>query len=527
MKKLFYLLAITFSCSSFGQNLIPNYEIGCYFDFNKQLINGYYDFDYEPEKSLDVSYVIEDNLTDGYYINSDGIKKTGFLKFNNPGYDLTFKSNKDDKNKEIIKVENCKNFVIGIDTMFVVPKNEFIGENFSKNVFVKFFEKVDGLKFFIYKHLQGNGYSPNRYFVQKANESGNIIFPTNANKFKKMAAEIFASDSFLKKAIEQGKFKEKDIPSMIKIYKYRQLFTKNAKIYFNSSWDETNSPKESSYYAKIESVKDSIFHLSYFFNNDVKIYEGDFTSFYPHKKRGVFVFYYPNGKIRKKVKYVDNKPKSAIEYFINGEIHRAYAIQEGEELNYAVVNNEQGESIYENDNKTGKESFNDVITGKEITYEYKDQKLKNVYYTDMNGEKVYQLCEKNAKLETKDLQKLINDKLKYPTESVQKYNHGIALIKCIVEPTGLVSEAKLIKGFGTDCDIAINDFLLQFKSQITWKAGKVNGVNVRQEIIIPLDFSINGFSTYKNNYNNSWMLSHLMMQQMMMQQQMMIPMGRF
>lgn len=535
MKKLFYLLVITLSFNSFGQNLIPNYEIGCYFDYNKQLINGYSDFDYEPGKSLDVSYVMDENFTEGYYLDLDGVKNTGFLKFSSEKYGLKFKLNLEDKNEELIKAENCNGFVIGKDTLFIVRKNDFSDDQLSNDVFAQFMDKFEKLKFYKYKHLNGNGSVVNKYFVQKPDESGNIIFPTNSNKFKKLAAEIFSSDNFLIADIEKGKYKEKDIPSMIKIYKYRKLFANNQKIYFNSSWDETINIDESPYYAKIESVQDSIFHLSYYFNNDVKIYEGDFTSFYPHKKRGVFLFYYPNGTMRKQIKYKDNKPKNVMEYFSNGEVHRQYLYLYGDDIICAKVNDEKGISILKDYKNVEKESFRDVITGKEITYEYKDQVLQNAYYTDANGIKIYQLCKKNAKLnDFNDLQKLTTDKLKYPLSSIQKYSHGYVLIKCIIEPTGIMSEATLIKGIDTDCDFAINDFLTQFKDKIVWKPGKVDGVNVKQEIILPFDFSIQGFSTYNNHYNNFWMLNHMMMQQQMMmnqqwmnQQMMRVPMGRF
>ncbi|MDB4334753.1 hypothetical protein OAA06_00180 [bacterium] len=43
--------------------------------------------------------------------------------------------------------------------------------------------------------------------------------------------------------------------------------------------------KKSFYYADIETVVDSGFHLSYRFKNDAKIYDGDITSFYPHAER--------------------------------------------------------------------------------------------------------------------------------------------------------------------------------------------------------------------------------------------------
>jgi hypothetical protein len=526
-----------FSCLSFGQNPIPNYEIGHFVDINRQLIKGYSDFDYEPEKSLDVSYVIGDNFTDGYYVDKVGSKIKGLLKYSIKDRDLKFKFKKDDDEKSI-KVDECNGYVIGVDTFSVVKNVEItglFGDSTSENgEFAEIMEKVTSMIFYKFVGANKNG-SYEKYIVQKSEASDFLTFPNGNGKFKKMALDIFGSDVVLKAAIENGKYETKDLPAMVKIFKYRKLFERNQNIMYNTSWDETDNPKESSYYAKIESVKDSVFHLSYFLNNDVKIYEGDFTSFYPHRKRDAFIFYYPNGGIRKRINYTNNKPKNEIEYFLNQNIHRIskQMFTENRRI-YDQVNNEQGKSILD-ENGNGKEIIFDLAQGKEITYEYENHFLENIFYLDKNGEKIYQFCQKNAKLvDLKDLQKSVKDNFNYPAESIEKYHHGYTLVKCIVEPTGLVSEVKLIKGIDVASDSAIIDFLSCLKKQPFWKPGKVDGVNVRQEIIIPIDFSIIDFSAFKNHYYNSWQFHNMMFQQqMMMNQQWMnqqmsrVPTGRF
>jgi hypothetical protein len=123
---------------------------------------------------------------------------------------------------------------------------------------------------------------------------------------------------------------------------------------------------------------------------------------------------------------------------------------------YDQVNDEQGKSILDQ-NRNGKEVVFNSVVAREITYEYIGNKLKNIYYLDNNGEKIYQFCQKNAKLtDLKDLQKSIEDNFKYPVESTEKYNHGYVLVKCIVEPTGLVSEVKLIKGVDVACNSTLD-----------------------------------------------------------------------
>jgi hypothetical protein len=520
MKFLFYLLAMTFSYLSYGQNSIPNYEIGYFVDINKQLINGYSDFNYEPEKALHVSYVIGDNFTDGYYFDKKGTKINGLLKYSMQNRDLKFKLKTDDDEKSII-ADECNGYVIGVDSFSVVKNVDIIGmfgdSPSKKGEFAEYMGKVDDISFYKFLALGTQG-SYVKYVVRVNKSSDYLTFPSGSGKFKKMASEIFGSDAVLKAAIEKGKYEVNDVPSLIKIFKYRKLFERNQNILYNTSWDETDSTKESSYYAKIESVKDSVFHVSYFFNNDVKIHEGDFTSFFPHKKRDIFTFYYPNGTIRKKVIFTNNKPKNAIEYFLNQNIHRMSKELFTENVRiYDQVNNEEGKSILDQKGN-GKEVVFDAVEGREITYEYIGNKLENIYYLDNNGEKIYQFCQKSAKLtDFKDLQKSITDNFKYPVESIEKYNHGYVLVKCIVEPTGLVSDVKIIKGVDVACN-SILDFLSCMKSKPFWKPGKVDGVTVRQEIIVPIDFSITGFSVYKSHYNNFWQADHMMFQQQMNQQ---------
>ncbi|MES2573549.1 MAG: energy transducer TonB [Bacteroidota bacterium] len=540
MKQLFYLLAITFSCSSSGQNLIKNYEIGSYVDYNKKIISGYYDFDYEPKTSLDVSYNVNENFTTGYYLSNDGLKINGLLKYSPADRVLLYKTNKEAFEKSI-KADEVKGYVIGVDT-FSVVKNVLImgtfGDKFSdKSEFAENIENVAGMQFYKFTAQSGNGAPYIRYIVKSSETSDFETFPSNTDKFVKMAADIFKSDPVLRYAITKEKYDVNDIPSIIKIFKYGQFYKEGKNIYYNSFGDEISNADESSYYSKIESVQDSVFHLTHFLKNNVKVYDGYFTSFFPHNKEGYFSFYYPNGTVRRSLNYENNKPQTAIEYFENGKVHRVYDILKNGEIIYKEIYDLDNASVNVLDgNGNGSELFLDGLTGKKITYEYKDKKLKSAYFLDSDGGLIYQLCENNAEIKKlKNLQKLIKDKLPYPVESLQNNNHGYVLVKCMVEPTGLVSEISLIKELNSDCDTAVLNLLPCFKTEIYWKPGKENNQAVKQEIIVPVDFSIITTSSYRNNYyNNSWFFNNMMQQQMMMQQQQWmnqqmrsVPMGRF
>jgi disulfide oxidoreductase YuzD len=532
MCKLYFYVAIMFCSSTFGQQLIPNYEIGRWVDYNKKPINGYYDFDYESQAPINIEHDAIENFTKGYYFDNSGLKVYGLLKYSQADRELKFKLKEEDIEKSL-KADETKGYIIGIDT-FSVVKNVMVAGFFSgyklsnKNEFAENIENIAGMLFYKFSAQRENGASYDKFIVKKNETSDFVTFPSSKDKFEKMAADIFGSDPVLLASILKGKYAEKDVPTMIKIFKYRKFYNKSQNILYNSFRDETNNKDEYTFYSKIESVQDSVFHLSHCFKNNIKIYEGDFTSFYPYKKENYLLFYYPNGILRRKISYVDDKPKTEIDYFENGKVHTAFYITDEGINEYKKVYNTENINVL-NANGSGEESFLDTITGKMFTYEYEKNRLKRAYFKDSNGEKIYLLCENNAEIKRlKKLQKLATEKLIYPLKSIEQNSHGVVLVKCVIESSGLVSDVQLIKGLDSECDKAVLDFLSCFKAEVYWQEAKVDNVAVKQEIILPIDFSINTSSTYRNNYYNSWFFHNMMFQQqqmMMQQQSMMRPAG--
>ena len=518
MKKLIVFLVIYSSLDVYGQIEYDNYQIGNFIDINKNVINGYYDFDYEPDKSLNVAYSIGKDFTTGYYYDLDGVKHVGVLKYTQNNTFFKFKSGEEEKEKTI-KPDECIGYVIGVDSFAVIEnfdvQRDMGAFHTDKREYAEVVESFNGYTFYKYTKAGTQNILIN-YLVRLDSSSSLISFPKNSIRFKPLAAEIFGSFIALKENIENGTYDDDDdIPVLIKLLKYNYYFETHRKIYFNSSWDETDDPNKAKYYATIDRIVDLKFHVKYNFINGTKIYEGYFSSFYPHKKEGEFLLFYPNGNVRKKITYANNKPESISEYYSNSNIHRQYIVKD-EKLYVDALYTNICESVL-NEFGSGREIVFDSARNIEITYEYVNHELSNAYLIDDKNNKIYQVCEKNAKLKAfKSLQGKINLEFKYPIESIKLYNHGFVLIKCIVEPSGITSEIQVIKGVDSFCDNQIANFLSYLKTYNHWKPGKVEGEKVRQEIIIPIDFSIIGFSRYRNNYNFFWMTQHMMMQQQMM-----------
>ena len=512
------ILFIFLSTVIFAQDAAKQQMLGYYIDINNKLIPGYCDPEYDPDQQLNVTFTVGSEDTPGYYFNRVDNKVSGFLKLTqystSPGFRPTLKAP-----EEMITTDECTGFVIGKDSFAIIRDfdvERMLGSfHVNKREFAEVIEQVGNLVF--YKHTRIDMNKIVLTYLVKADSSNQFIsFPKNSKKFKETCLPIFGVSESLKKQIEDGKYKDEDIPVMAKLLKYKLKSDRNERIYYNSSWDEIENPQKASYYAVIESIKDSIYHLKYFLNNELPVYEGNYTSFYPDKKKDDFNWFNPNGNIRKTIKYIADNDRLITIYFPNGNIHFEYSDSDQGSF-YSKVISLDGTKIL-NDNGTGTESFYDSITNRQLTMEFVRHKLASSYYTDSADRKIYQICSTGEK--NKDFSKLKKKFIKiadYPLNAVKDFTHGIVLVKCVIEPSGLASDIKILKGINQECDRLVLSYLTSLKNDKFWTPAKIGGQNVTQEIIIPVDFSIIGFSRYRNNYNTFWMMNNRMMNQNLMQ----------
>ena len=435
MKRFFSIISlILITIIAHPQNPMKNYELGYYFDINSQNINGYFDIDYEPEEMLKVSYTVGEDFTPGYYYTNSSEKISGTLKYSSKNTYFTFKNNRNFEIKTI-KPEECNGYVIGKDSFAVIQnflvQREIGGFECNKKEFAEVIEKFDSITF--YKHIKtGMNGIVTTYLYSYGNSNNYTSFSKDQLKFIESTKSIFSDFLVLEQKIASGKYREREIPILAKLLKYKRKFDKSEKILFNSSWDEVDNPNESEYYANINSIKDSVFHLSYFFKDGTPVYEGHYTSFYPHLKNGEFIWYYPNGVIRKKATYINNTPQSINTFYKNGQIHHYYKLYK-KEIKLAQVYSENGDSLL-NSQGNGFESFFDSIGKREITNEFVNRELAKSYYFDSNKRKISLFCDKFAKIKNlRNFQTNIDEINTYPINSVQKFNHGIALVKFIIE----------------------------------------------------------------------------------------------
>ncbi|MFC0875682.1 energy transducer TonB [Saccharicrinis sp. FJH2] len=539
MKKIVSLCCFLLIYNLNAQNFIPNYEIGNYMLSDGRILNGYYDFTIETEEALTVTYSFGENYTPGCVYNLKNEKLNGSIKYTGNQGVIKFK----EKEKAYrISPEECKGYVIGTDSFTVIGNfkinntrgiNELHGKSFAQVI-----DKIGEMRFYMY--VSDDYY----YLVQKKQNSEILSFPEKKKKFYPFIDELFDSYPALCKMLKEKKPRDWDMGSIIKMYKYWTTYNTGSKVFFNAFWDEVEENKPYYYYAKVDSVNGTEFHLSYYMKNGVKLYNGNYTSFYPNIKSGDFNFYYPNGNLRKTVTFIDNKPAKETEFYANGVIHRIGMYMNLEFLSlkerkikykgiiadkekifgdlafskqsvkpriiqsksktgimYYTVNDETGKSLL-NSEGNGTEYIYDAISGRNLIYEYKNYRPFVVYYENSGSERIYQITSENiSSLRLTPLLKNITQNFDYPESCIKNNMHGTVLVRCLVEPNGKVSEYNIIKGIGPLISSQLENLLSIYKMDELCDPGKVDGEKVTQEVILSLEFNLNGFTGYRQNNN--------------------------
>ena len=84
-----------------------------------------------------------------------------------------------------------------------------------------------------------------------------------------------------------------------------------------------------------------------------------------------------------------------------------------------------------------------------------------------------------------ELYKSLESKIQYPAEAIKQGIQGKVYIEFIIEKDGSISNHKIVKGIGVDCD---NEALRVSKEMDDWLPGKQRGEIVRQKMVLPIKF---------------------------------------
>ncbi len=445
----------------------------------------------------------------GYYYTTSGEKIEGFIRYDCLKNNVLFYKKNMSGLASTVNVKNCKGFVLLKDS-FVVKQDAEIDWKSGifkekKSYFLEILDKVGDITFFRYT-LCTNAGPVYDFFFQY--DTSNVV---RAIPNIKKIAQLCAGFDALASKILAGEWKYSDFPAIVKLLKYKQYYDSKQVICFTSCWDETTLEDDTAYYAEIDTLNGAIFHLNFFTKQGLLLSSGFFTSFSPQYRVGDYLYYFPNGTVRKKISYVRGKNNGEILYHPNGELFADYYFRMDTAI-YMDVRNQEGQHILDIAG-SGKVNFEDPILHRTLTMEFKKRKLNSVFYLNEKGEAIYLLAEKEVRFkENKISRDAIFSDINYPIGALVEGYHGIVLLRCIVDQEGITREVELIKGLNPECDSMLLTNFQDLKKEVYWKPAKYHGDDVIQEMIIPINFIVTSLAPKTRDFWIYWDMFSVMQQ---------------
>lgn len=85
--------------------------------------------------------------------------------------------------------------------------------------------------------------------------------------------------------------------------------------------------------------------------------------------------------------------------------------------------------------------------------------------------------------------KFLQENIKYPQMARESGIQGTVYVTFVVEPSGSVSDVRVLRGIGGGCD---EEAIRVIKSMPKWEAGKQRGKSVRVQFNMPIKFTLQG-----------------------------------
>lgn len=478
-------------------------KIGYHFDINQNPINEYADIDYTPINQLNLIYSIGSDFTPGRYYTKTNECYSGYLLHEYNKNTLLFKRNKYDTTI-CIQAKDCNGFMLGPDSFAVIRNFEYLSEIRTKTVteqtFAEVIDQVDDLIFYRYMDYVALGHTAT-YLYRKEGTASYFSFIENGAGFKKQINRLIGDFKSLSDDIEFEIYGRQNLPLIVKLYKYYCKYKKQERIYFTSSWYETEPNKDYMYYAEIKSVQLSAFHLKFYYSDGTPYYEGQFKSLYPTAGDRTFTWYYPNGTKRKEVKYGGSKPWETTCYHTNGAKRYTCDITDETPYYYEVFDNLGNEIL--NRKGSGIEKIKDDRNNRLLTYEYVKHELNAVYSMASDGSKTYLFKAGNLpKLRISNFQELLNNNFKFPDEIITDNTSGYVLIKLDIESSGYIKSVKLLKGIHPKLDEKLLAFVSENRNKLIPRSNTFANNNPAMQLIMPIEINSDGIYQYRKVIRN-------------------------
>ncbi len=507
MKKILHVLIFLMSISYINAQT----PVGLKHDVNGIPFNGYYDpMSYTPVKKISRVHSLE-SFEKGYYYNRKGGKIEGLLKFksNNNAF---FKEKKDDLRRKL-RIKQVRHFVIGVDSFFAINKFFYKKKLKDKPVFLQYITEINDYVFAKYYHsappIGSTVEFIETFLVKEPNSVIWTAFPKNKKIFEERALKYFGHIPFIADKINSGEYSSADMLSIIKMAEYFEKHKNSKPVFYDQYWQEVKDADKATYSAMIVEKVDSIWTFDYY-KGKTKIYQAQYSSFFPHIKNGEYKAFYPDGTTRQSIIYSENKPQEVSNFSAEGLIQTHYRIHVEEnqhqpwktrvDINYTVAYDPKGQNILKSDHTLGF-PIHDTFSGFDYTYNYKKGELLSVYRVQ-DKDTIFQITDPNYKIKLDPLQRRFDYFITMTendfTNAIQENAQGTVLVNLLIDDKGYVLEGTLLNSVHPDIDQLVKDFISKkllkgAEFRYKFKPYKKDRKKRHCEVVIPFEFNIDRF----------------------------------
>lgn len=356
-----------------------------------------------------------------------------------------------------------------------------------------------------------------KYVVRRHDTDEMVGLPVTHTAFTREASTLFKNYPELIRLIENKDLTHEQINQLIHFIQYSEAMEENRPIGYTANWEVTNKEAEQVFIMKVSQPKKN-WKLD-FYNRKGKLL---FTEHQSYSYPGAVlvdeaVWYYPESGIkRKETVYGSKAPVQTFFYYHpNGKLHYTEIINPKEPTFFKEVFSADGEAILDAKGN-GQETFYDQVNERTITREYKRHRLSASWYTTKQGDKIYQLANKNTRIRyLQNLKDKIAEAAEYPAEDIISGTEGLVLIRVLVEPDKQILGYKQLQGSSSSINRAAMNLLRITSPGLFFTRGKHEREKITQEVLVAMRFSIRKEKKkhryYYQDYN--WMQQHHMMNQ--------------
>ena len=485
--------------------------IGYYVDARQNEVNNYVDLDYDAPTDLYYNFSNLKNYAPGSYYDLDGKKHLGEIRRIDVNKTISFRKSKETKPVKL-RAADCSALTIGVDS-FVVRSNIVVARGLGPHTMTEpqfLGVVVDNAEMTVLKHIFSGSQYINTYIVHLKTSSVYVDVPKKDSEFINVIAPMIKPYTHLYNQVNSNKLDYDDFGEIVASYDYYLKFKNAEPIYFTKNWNETKDIESAVFKGIISNERDSVFTITYQDLSGNLVAKGDYSSFFPSRKNGVFKWYYPAGSVRKRGTFLNNEPDGVFTvFYANGKKHQDFTIDEGERK-YKSIWDEEGDLIVENGD--GIISINDEINERRLFRSYEQGRLVKSYFEDDDGKKVYQKIDDQIALK-KVFVNNIKEKLKYSLEAIEANAQGNVLVSLTIDERGMLETVRLSKGVRTKLDTHVISTIKSYNSFKVSKPLRIEKEKVKQEVLLPVSFGIPSDFIKQRYYYYDHFFHH---QQMMM-----------